>query len=312
MLIYYYIRLFLIVSKSRKLNKKKKYLESYILCRDFYNHLKNKVNESSFLIRQSTFNIGISCYQLLHYEEALKYFIKVYEIDRRVLNDDNNDIFRDLSLIANTYSKIGKYGKQLNYDKKCYKFRKKKLGEDHPDTLTSLNNLAYSYGNLNYYTKKLECDKQCYILRKKVLGENHPDTLISLNNFRRDMIECEKKQKYYNFRKRELDNIYRMVYPDVFDLELDLLCGFEKKNISNYDKLIEYYKKCYELSKDILGEDHQNTFANLELIASTFANIEDYQRQLKYNEKIYELRKKILGKENPRYTKKSYEFSVVL
>ena len=106
MFIYYCIKLILVVRKGKQLTKKKRYLEENGLYKDFYNHIKNKFDESNFLIRQSMFNIGVSYYQLSSYKEALKYFIKVYEINKQVLNKDNNEIFRDLSHIERTYGKI--------------------------------------------------------------------------------------------------------------------------------------------------------------------------------------------------------------
>ncbi len=70
-------------------------------------------------------------------------------------------------------------------------------------------------------------------------------------------------------------------------------------NIGNYEKELEYSKKCYELRKVILGEEHLDTLTSLSNLALSYGDIGNYEKALEYNKKCYELRMNILGEDHP-------------
>ena len=300
MFIYYYIKLVLVVRKGKQLGKNKRYLEVNKLYKNFYNHIKNKFDESNFLIRQSMFNVGASYYRLSLYEEALEYFVKVYELDKKVLNEENDDILRDLSHIGKTYAEIGNYEKQLEYNKMCYEIRKKKLGEDHPDTLISLGNLALSYEGVGDYKKGLEYNKKCYEFRKKVLGEDHPYTLTNLSNLAvsyGNIGDYEKQLEYNKMCYEIKKNILGEDHPNTLTSLNNLAVSYG--NIGDYEKQLEYNKMCYEIRKKKLGEDHPDTLISLGNLALSYESMGDYKKGLEYNKMCYEIRKKKLGEDHP-------------
>jgi len=69
----------------------------------------------------------------------LEYFLKAYEMRKKLYDSDHPDLAQSLNNLAVSYTRLGDYNKALEYELKTYEMRKKLYDIDHPDLAQSLN-----------------------------------------------------------------------------------------------------------------------------------------------------------------------------
>ncbi|CAF5205817.1 unnamed protein product, partial [Rotaria magnacalcarata] len=90
------------------------------------------------------------------YPEAIKFYEKALEIDRKTLPEDDSSLAPTYSNIGQVYNNMGEYSKALEYYEKSLKIKEKALPPTHPDLATSYNNIGGVYNDMGEYSKALE------------------------------------------------------------------------------------------------------------------------------------------------------------
>lgn len=115
-------------------------------------------------------------------QQALEYYEKTLEIERRILPENDPSLATTLNQIGVVYHKMKNYSKALKFYEESLEMRKKTLPENHPEIATSYGCIGLVYSNmdncptaLTYYQKSLQ-------IKKKTLPENHPNIAASHHN----------------------------------------------------------------------------------------------------------------------------------
>ena len=67
----------------------------------------------------------------------------------------------------------------------------------------------------------------------------------------------------------------------------------------DYKKALEYYERCREIQKKVLGTDHPSTATTYNNMAGVYQDRGDYEKTLEYYEKALSIFEKMLGHEHP-------------
>ncbi|CAF1997137.1 unnamed protein product [Rotaria magnacalcarata] len=109
------------------------------------------------------------------YPEAIKFYEKALEIDRKTLPEDDASLASTYNNIALAYDNMGEYLKALEFYEKANKIYELSLPPNHPDLATSYNNIGLVYDNMGEYSKALEYYEKDLEITKKALPPTHPD-----------------------------------------------------------------------------------------------------------------------------------------
>ncbi|CAF1432133.1 unnamed protein product, partial [Rotaria magnacalcarata] len=109
------------------------------------------------------------------YQEAVKFYEKALEIDRKTLPEDDASLAPTYSNIGEVYKNMGEYSKALEYYEKSTKIFEISLPPNHPDLATSYNNIGSVYNNMGEYSKALEYYEKSLKIREISLPPTHTD-----------------------------------------------------------------------------------------------------------------------------------------
>jgi tetratricopeptide (TPR) repeat protein len=134
------------------------------------------------------------------YGEAVEFYEKSLEVDKKNLPANHPDLATSYSNIGSVHKKMGNYSKALSYYEKSLEIDKKNLPANHPDLATSYNNIGLLYKNMGEYSKVLSYYEKALEIYQKTLPANHPDLATSYNNIGAaydNMGEYPKALSYY-------------------------------------------------------------------------------------------------------------------
>ncbi|CAF2213502.1 unnamed protein product, partial [Rotaria magnacalcarata] len=96
--------------------------------------------------------LGVMNYYQGKYPEAVKFYEKDLEIERKTLPEDDaslTDLYNDMGLV---YNNMGEYSKPQKYNEKDIAIKKISLPPTHPDLATSYNNIGSVYDSMGEYS----------------------------------------------------------------------------------------------------------------------------------------------------------------
>jgi tetratricopeptide (TPR) repeat protein len=116
------------------------------------------------------------------YEEALTFYEKTLEIDKKTLSPNDPELAKTFNNIGLVYDNIGEYSKALSSYEKALEIKQQSLPSNHPSLAASYNNIGVVYRKMSEYSKALSSYKKALEIRQQSLPSNHPDLAMSYNN----------------------------------------------------------------------------------------------------------------------------------
>ncbi|CAF1531846.1 unnamed protein product, partial [Rotaria sp. Silwood1] len=148
---------------------------------ELYNELLN--NSSSDSDRAHIYHmLGFLKDDQGQYKEAVSFYEKSLEIERKTLPEDHSSLDSTYNNIGAAYDNMGNYTKALEFYDKSLKILEKSLPPNHPNLASSYNNIGGVYDNMGNYSKALEFYDKALKIYEKSLPPNHPLLATSYNN----------------------------------------------------------------------------------------------------------------------------------
>ncbi|CAM4837505.1 unnamed protein product [Rotaria magnacalcarata] len=178
------------------------------------------------------------------YQEAVKFYEKSLEIERKTLPEDDASLAPTYSNIGTVYKNMGEYSKALEYYEKSHKIKEISLPPNHPSLAATYGNIGIVYDNMGEYSKALEFYEKSLKIKEISLPPNHPSLATSYNNIGgvyANMGEYSKALEYY---EKDLKIALKSLPSTHPDLATSYNCIGELYNdMGEYSKALEYYEK---------------------------------------------------------------------
>ncbi len=116
------------------------------------------------------------------YKEALIYYEKSLEINKKTLPPNHLYLAVLHNNIGLVYVNVGEYSKALSSHEKALEIRQQSLPPNHPDLASSYGNIGSVYDNMGEYSKALSSHEKALEIDEKSLAPNHPDLGSDYNN----------------------------------------------------------------------------------------------------------------------------------
>jgi hypothetical protein len=105
---------------------------------------------------------------------------KALEAREKMLGHKHEGTVQSIAMVADAYSRGGRWDEAETLQRQVMKTLKKKLGADHPDTLTSMANLAFTWKAQCRSEEAVVLMRQCIQQRQRVLKAGHLDLTSSV------------------------------------------------------------------------------------------------------------------------------------
>ncbi|CAF5223833.1 unnamed protein product, partial [Rotaria magnacalcarata] len=92
--------------------------------------------------------LGVMNYHQGKYQEAIEFYEKALEIDRKTLPEDDASLAPTYGAIGTVYKNMGEYSKALEFYGKSLKIKEISLPPTHPDLATSYNKIGGVYHSM--------------------------------------------------------------------------------------------------------------------------------------------------------------------
>ena len=199
--------------------------------------------------------VGISCFDLMQFEDAEKYYSKALDIWQTIFGENSSDVADALNNLGLLYSKLGDWRKAEHYFLKAIQIKQELHGEIHIDINTIYNNLACLYNDQGLYEKAEEFHKRALTICISIYGENHHDTATSMNNLGSlysDMGLINNAEVCY---LKALD-IMRSIYGEKHSRVAATYCnlGLLYRDYEQFEKAQINIKKTLEIETEIYGK----------------------------------------------------------
>jgi tetratricopeptide (TPR) repeat protein len=136
---------------------------------------------------------------------------------------------------------------------------------------------------------KQTCEKVLNLLR------------TSFPNFDFQEGEKEKCERYYQHCVTALENAGKAGFAAEVSADLYNRTAMYQWRLGNYGQAEELYQRALARSRQMFGEEHENTATSLNNLAAVYDNQGKYDEAIKLYKEAKEITRKALGKEHPAY-----------
>ena len=247
-----------------ELYEQHRYAESISKYLEFLEEEKTNPNPDPGLISESLNNIGTSYYKLNNYREAIPWFDKALEEDKKTGNSLN--ISTRYCNLGIAYRKLGIYDRAINYYKMALSMDIERL--DTQSIAISYNNLGSVYQSLGKYDSAIFYHDKSIAL-KQMLGDS-AGIAITLNNIGVIYKTWEKYDAAVEYFEEALKIERSLGKTEEIPKRLNHI-GLAYNGQKKYSKALEIFNQAL-----LLANEQQNQ----ELIASIYANMGTSYRKL--------------------------------
>ena len=258
--------------------------------------IKNEDRDSLVYVTKIASVLG----ELAYYTDSFCYYMKVLEIQEKVLPENHPDIAGSYNNVGDAYGELGEHKKELEYYLKALAIREKVLPENHPDIATSYNNVGYAYGKLGDHKKELEYKLKALVIQEKVLPENHPDIAVLYNNVGSaygDLGEHKKALEYCVKALTIREKVLPKNHPDIAISYNNV--GSAYGELGDYKKALEYYLQALAIREKVLPENHPAIATSYNNVGYAYGELGEHKKQLEYYLKALSIRGKVLPENHP-------------
>ncbi|CAF1523540.1 unnamed protein product [Rotaria magnacalcarata] len=234
------------------------------------------------------------------YPEAIKFYEKALEIDRKTLPEDDTSLAPTYSNIGNVYNNMGEYSKALEYYENALEIREISLPPNHPSLATSYNNIGGVYSSMGEYSKALEYFEKSHKIFEISLPPNHPNLATSYSNIGEvyyHMDEYSKALEYFEKSHKIREISLTATHPEFATSYNNI--GQVYNNMREYSKALEYFEKSLKIKEISLPPNHPSLATSYNNIGGVYDSMGEYSKALEYYEKSLKIREISLPANHP-------------
>lgn len=250
------------------------------------------------------------------YGEAIRWFRRNAEINRRELGDDHRNTLSSLNNLAFALQLAGQPREALAVEEAVVATRLKNLGESNADTLASMGNLASTRRTLGDLSGARALEEKVLAGRTRLLGSDHPDTLSGMNNLAETLRKIGGPANVGAARRLQVQvwHARRQVQGEKHPLTLISL-----NNLAS--TLSEQGKRCsarvlqqhvLDISRSELGPEHPDTLRCMNNLAGTLKDLgqENFPAARALEEAVLDGRRRRLGEDHPDTLRAAYNLAL--
>ncbi len=192
--------------------------------------------------------------------QALHYAKKAFRIKKKLLGYKHSSIAVLLSNIGLIYKSLGNFGRAKHYYQKALDIQMEISGVYHLNVATYLNNLAMLYREIGDYEQALEYSIKGLDIREGLLGQHSIEACQSLDNIGSIYGDMGDFGQAIVYSKKSLEGLI-MLCGEQHPTISTALCnaGYLHEMIGELDRAENYYSSAYEMRKELLGNNHEQT-----------------------------------------------------
>ena len=214
--------------------------------------------------------IGVVKERQGEYEEAIAYFEKSLNIDKKILPPNHLNLAASYYQIASVYDDKKEYSKALSYYEKALEIEQQSLPLNHPSLAKSYNNIGVVYKNMNEYSKALSYYEKALEIKQQSLPSNHPSLASSYGNIGNVYSSMSEYSKALSFYEKTLEIQKQSLPLNHPDLGISYNnIGMIYFNIGDYAKAHSFYERAVDHAQRTLPATHpvlRQRQKNLEIV----------------------------------------------
>ena len=230
---------------------------------------------------------------------------KSVEIIEDVLKNPNLEknqsiVFELRAELAEYLIQIGEHDKALQELKSLVNDQSALLGPNHPALLESLRVLSATLKDMSQFDEAQKISERAYQISSNHFGENSIQSGYVLNNLEVIARLRGDTQKAEELLKKAVD-IFDKELPAEYADALELKSNYAATLYSNkkYEDALKIIEQIYQVQKDKLGKNHNQTLYTRKLWAETLGKLGDEQQAIEIIDQTKALAIENLGIDNP-------------
>ncbi|CAF3776600.1 unnamed protein product [Rotaria sp. Silwood1] len=244
--------------------------------------------------------LGITKSQQGQYKEAVSFYEKCLEINRKTRPGDDPSLAETYNDIGVTYNKMGDYSKALEFYEKALKIREKSLPPYHPDKAETYDNIGALYYRLGDHSKALQFHEKALKIREKTLPPNHPVLATSYNNIGgayNNMGNYSKALEFYDKALKIRENTLPPNHPNMAISYGSI--GQMYRNMDDYSKALQFHDKAHRIFEKALPQNHPHLAVSYHNYGSVYKDLGEYSKASQFYERAVEIARLSLPANHP-------------
>lgn len=277
-------------------------------------NVRKKVDgEKQQLIACSYNHVGLSCFYIGNYGQAIEYYKRAIEIIREIeiCKEELAQLYNNLALV---YRRQGEYKDAIDMYINSLKIKKQIYAYENNSIAESYNNIGVAYYWWDNCEEAIKWHFEAKRIREHILPQTHPDLAETYNNIGVVYFRQEKYAEAYKYYKMALDireDVLGKDHPET-TMTYDNIASYYAV-IKEYGKAIDYFNKALEVRLDKLGENHVDTAATYNNMAYVYRHrnddadmttvelqkVKDDEKAIEYYRKALDIFTNNFGKDHP-------------
>jgi CHAT domain-containing protein len=218
----------------------------------------------------------------LYFERGLfilyeKYLFEAFEMERRLLKEDNPNLAISFNNLGNYYNIIGKVSKAESCYLEALKMLKRLYKNDNPDLFITLSNISSFYFNIGRLTEAGKYLSEAGIIAENIYNDDNIYMAGYLNNLANYLIEINKYSEAEIKFNESLEIIKKIYKEDNQNLAKSFLnYGVLCVKMRKFEKADSLFEEAYNISKKVFTNDNPFLISCLVELTKNKCSINDY------------------------------------
>jgi tetratricopeptide (TPR) repeat protein len=220
------------------------------------------------------------------YEEAIIFYDKVIEINKRILPPNHLSFAGTYNNIGMVYYSMGDYPKALSTYEKALEIKQQSLPPNHSSFVGTYNNIGIVYDNMGDYPKALSSYEKTLKIQKQSLPSNHPSFAGTYNNIGMVYHKMGDYPKALSSYEKAPEIQKQSLPPNHPELAMSYNnIGAVYKIMGDYSKALSFYEKALEIQKQLLAPNHPSLASSYNNIGLLYEKKDDYSNARSFLER---------------------------
>ena len=254
------------------------------------------------VVSDSLSSIGRAYLNRQDYKNAVTFFKKAAEIEKKTLGESHIFYGNTINSISFLQYYLGNYEEAIEYATKALYITGSIVGKESADYITLLNNLAMSYSALGQYNEAVRLGTEALNLNKKIYGKKHLEYATSLGNLAMYNASLGNYAESVRLETEALqirEKILGNKHPD-YATSLNNFASYNS-SLGNYAEAIRLATEALQIQEVVLGKEHPDYATSLNNLAGYNSSLGNYAEAIRLETKSLKIKEKLLGKEHPVY-----------
>ena len=226
-------------------------------------------------------------------EEALAF-------DRKVMKPDDPDIATAMSILANTYSALGRYDDELKLLEETLAFRQRVLPAGHRDITVSMSDLAHTYSDKGRRTEALELYQKVLKLQEQTLPSDDPNIVRTKHNLATGYYDLGQYDSALLLQEQVLASEKERLPPN-HPIVLSSMCNLASyySALGRTEDAVTIRQETLALRKQVLPPGHPDAATSMNNLAAAYSQLGQFAKALALNQEALEFHKREQAAEHP-------------